>query len=769
MQLQDVKTPKEFYIKERNQSYSDWMIAFWREFFQNSVDAGANNIAISITTEKTRGSFNQDADSEADVTRIVFDDDGVGMDEKTLSEVYFAIGKSTKDGGTDSVGGFGRARLMTCFSQKRYSILTRDSFVMGDGPQYVLYDLAEAERQLEEAVRKLGEEGASGVAVDAIVADRKMVVDSIAAGGRAGCRVEVDVEHLGKNKWADIPTEETMAKRLREYLSESQISANVTINGKTPEEYFGVEGKLQARRGPVKRTLSTKREDGTVVEFATVHTNESDKAAHKGKMIVRVDGASMFTQSIPSMKKQVIVEIAREHSRHALNSNRDGLKEDFGEVVGAFLQELSTDNISALAEKEGKNSYRIEGQKGGLRSTRKKPLDIVREAKLETDDLDALKTISTRHAAKPVQRQPVTIASLQAAGLSRELLTSFLQEFRWGDGFAAELLWGRVDEETEQQFRQLREKLSNGDWGKEIDVFSEHASPVIQEWVLSRLGEKVRAEKARIAAEEFAAKLHDEHDVYMHVVSTNEKTRAALSRHHPKKWDTGTGKGRLIKAQLAAWTAACAVAVDTLRDARPGLDDFEWTTGFVVALPEDTYEGDASRQRVIAGLHKKDGDAHVYLFNPFDEAGNLVYKLTNPADRQKILTIAMHEVSHTIASSHNESYALTLTDLVERMDFAGAMKEMRAQERAVAAAYDKGRARVQALDDDEGPRPADVLHRMASGNEFGGDQSWNEDGTYDVDCDAMADRIRVISSGVADEPDDEQDADFGYAAQRPGY
>lgn len=768
MQLQDVTTPKEFYIKERDQFYSDWMIAFWREFFQNSVDAGAKNIAISITTEKTRGSFNLDADSEADVTRIVFDDDGTGMDEATLRDVYFAIGKSTKDGGTNSVGGFGRARLMTCFSQKRYSILTKDSFVMGDGPKYVLYDLDEAGRQLEtaaEAMRASAQYHAS--ALRGLEGDQELIAKAAAAGGRRGCRVEVDVEHYRKHSWSAVPEEQTMAKRLKEYLSESQIAASVTINGKTPEEYFASDKKVQARRGPAKRTLSATLEDGSVVEFATVHTSESDAAAHKGKMIVRVDGASMFTESISSTNKQVIVEISRETSRQALNSNRDGLKDEFKAVVGEFLQELATDNISALAEKESKNSYRIEGQKGLQQSRRPNPVEAVRTATLEPSDLASLREISARQAKKPSSRQSVTIASLRAAGISREVLQSFLYDFRWSDGFAARLLWaGDVGTDIEAQFRDLQNRLQSGNYGEEIDVFSEHASPLVQEWMMKTLSEKVRAEAERIKAEH-DAKLKDEHDVYMHVISTNEKTKAALARHHPKKWDAATGRGRLIKAQLAAWTAACAVAVDVLREARPGLEDFAWTTGFVVALPEETYEGDGTRQRTITGLHKKDGEAHVYLFNPFDEAGNLAYKLTNPADRQKILTIAMHEVAHTVASSHNESYALTLTDLVERMDFAQAMRQMRAQERAVAAAYDKGRAQVQQLDDEPGPRPADVLRRMANGNEPDEQMpEWNGDGTYDIDCDALSDNVRSYPYEAPSE--DEQD-DMQYAAQaRPG-
>lgn len=752
MKLKDVATPKEFYIKERDQFYSDWMIAFWREFFQNSTDAGAKNIAISITTEKTRGSFNKDKDNDADVTRIVFDDDGTGMDAETLSDVYFAIGKSTKDTGTDSVGGFGRARLMTCFSQKRYSILTQNSFVMGDGPQYVLYDLNEADEQLVEASMTLGAAGGSDVALDALADDRKLVKAALASGGRLGCRVEVDIEQRRKYNWADMPDEATMARRLMDYLAESQISAEITINGKTPEEYYKSDKKVQARRGAVKRVLSATLDDGSVVEFATVHTSESEAAAHKGKMIVRVDGASMFAESISTTKKQVIVEVARERSRQALNSNRDGLKDQFKQVVGEFLQELATDNISALAQLESKNSYRIEGQKGAQRSKRVHIPTVIGSSKLNDADVSSLRDMSIRQAKKPVPKSTITIASLKEAGLSREALQGFLYNFRWGDGFAASLLWSdKIDQSIESQFRDLQNKLQNASYGEEFDIFAEHATPLVQEWMMSTLASKIRAEAAKIAAEH-EAKLKDEHDVYMHVISTNEKTKAALARHHPKKWDVGTGKGRIIKAQLAAWTAACSIAVEVLREVRPGLEDFDWTTGFVVAMPEDTYEGDGSRLRMVTGLHKKDDDAHVYLFNPFDEAGSLAYKLTSPNDRQRILSTAMHEVAHTVSSSHNETYALTLTDLLERMDFAEAVRRMRAQERAVAAAYDQGKARVQAMDDEGGTRPADRLMALAGGNNVNWDAvKYEADGTYVVDTDRIAENAPEVGFENDDE------------------
>jgi hypothetical protein len=50
METQNVRVYKSSFRSERDTFYSDWTMAFWREFFQNSVDAGAKNIAISIST-----------------------------------------------------------------------------------------------------------------------------------------------------------------------------------------------------------------------------------------------------------------------------------------------------------------------------------------------------------------------------------------------------------------------------------------------------------------------------------------------------------------------------------------------------------------------------------------------------------------------------------------------------------------------------------------------------------------------------------------------
>ena len=104
-----------------------------------------------------------------------------------------------------------------------------------------------------------------------------------------------------------------------------------------------------------------------------------------------------------------------------------------------------------------------------------------------------------------------------------------------------------------------------------------------------------------------------------------------------------------------------------------------------------------------------------------------------------MITSALHEVAHTVSDHHNEAYALTLTDMIEYFDFDEANRRMKHAERAVAAAYDKGRARVQAMDDEPGPRPAERLLALAAGNRPNwGAVDYKDDGTYEVDCDRIA-------------------------------
>jgi hypothetical protein len=122
-----VKIGPKFFANELR-VYRDWITAFWRENIQNSFDAGAHRIDITIG----EGSC-------PETKSVIVSDNGCGMTRETLEEVYFTLGETTKND-ANSVGGFGKARILTCFAQKRYVLRTNKLYVEGSGAEYKITD-----------------------------------------------------------------------------------------------------------------------------------------------------------------------------------------------------------------------------------------------------------------------------------------------------------------------------------------------------------------------------------------------------------------------------------------------------------------------------------------------------------------------------------------------------------------------------------------------------------------------------------------------------
>lgn len=122
--MEYVKIGPEFFKKSRA-DYSNWALAWVREILQNSIDAKATVIRITI---KKR---------DEGVT-IQVQDDGVGMDEDIIRNKLLSLGSSGKNFENGAVGGFGKAKELLYFGQKRYSICTNDIVVEGEGGTYTL-------------------------------------------------------------------------------------------------------------------------------------------------------------------------------------------------------------------------------------------------------------------------------------------------------------------------------------------------------------------------------------------------------------------------------------------------------------------------------------------------------------------------------------------------------------------------------------------------------------------------------------------------------
>jgi hypothetical protein len=119
--MSKIKVGPKFFKRAREE-YSNWPMAVARELAQNSQDAGANQVSISL------------ASLDDNHCRLTWTDNGKGMDRQTLEDVFFALGESSK--GSGDTGGFGKARELVCFGMDRYTIRTQNLAVEGSGDSY---------------------------------------------------------------------------------------------------------------------------------------------------------------------------------------------------------------------------------------------------------------------------------------------------------------------------------------------------------------------------------------------------------------------------------------------------------------------------------------------------------------------------------------------------------------------------------------------------------------------------------------------------------
>lgn len=274
-----------FFKNERERAYADWGLAVWRELFQNSIDQHATRIDVRL--------------SEADdnVVKLIFADNGPGMSRDVLERVYFSVGESTKSDDPTMIGGMGRARILTCFAMKSYSIYSQDYMVIGCREQYEVGDHP----------------------------------------WTAGCRLGIEV---------DGSSLDTLRGKFFQFVSESSLAATVTLNGeRVPRNLY--------HQGRYIRDLTTN--DGT--EFARVWVN---KSSDRHSVIVRVNGVSMFTASA-NCAAQVIVELEPALSRKVLTATRDSLHWRYQGALNRFLAELAVDTTTALRSRFGRHTTVVRG------------------------------------------------------------------------------------------------------------------------------------------------------------------------------------------------------------------------------------------------------------------------------------------------------------------------------------------------------------------------------------------------------------------------
>lgn len=295
--METISIDRSFFVKER-MGYSEWPGAVIRELFTNAVDAGATLVDFTI----------REMENSKDLEFII-NDNGCGMTEQILRDVYFRLGKSSKEENGQSTGRFGRARVLTCFSMVEYQIRTLDNDVHGCGAQFRIEKKA----------------------------------------SQPGCWIRLVIDGVNVRN---------MISYLQEYSRWCGGSpVQVTLNDEPMD--FG-----KAPRGEKIRTF--KLEDGT--KFAELRIDRKP-TLNDGYMIVRVNGIAMFrinTYHSSAMYLDLVPEV----SRRVLTSNRDGFHVQPGNIVQRYVNELTTEVRKAI-KKQYKSERRIFSGSGMRISGRK--------------------------------------------------------------------------------------------------------------------------------------------------------------------------------------------------------------------------------------------------------------------------------------------------------------------------------------------------------------------------------------------------------------
>lgn len=689
-----MRTPKSYWVTRRVDGHRDWGFGFWRELFQNSVDAGAKNITIHCEDAKGIGSFGRDAHQD-DVLRVTFQDDGHGMSEDILRNVFLVPGETTKSGG--DTGGFGTARIMLCFSQLRYAVRTNGIEVQGDGSEYTC----------------------------------------LPASTPKGCQFEIDINPSeSKNIWNNM-TKEKLLRHLRDYLSMSQLPCHVTVNGE--------ESTHKTKRGRVRRVLTAK-EDNEDKVFASVHVSENPQAQFTRKALIRVNGTVMHSVDIQT-NSQVIVEIIPEMSRSVLTDNRDGLKFPYAQVLDDFIQELSIDTLSALKAEKDKKEILF---KGGLGSS---VLEVKRFTPKSnavfdvlTPDLDVSHMNDATDDTQQETQDKESVSDEVLVPYDSPSIEHFASVFPDYDTLSIRRLLLLIkkgitlnieDSAAKTRFMDFMEAVQRDD-SQAHEMLLRNENKFLRDIGVSVLDEIIKQDPD--GTRFYHDRMRVSKDVFIHLDTDDKKTLALSRRYKPDYWrgkTDGSVRGMEAHMLLVAWTSFCDEALLALREHNSSLQDkpIRYSTGWVFSEPSEIYDSRLDRytKTITQAQHLERDNTHYLLLNPVNADGKMAYDLSmNGVERdenglismsglQRLEALAAHEVAHVFCQRHNEFFASVLTDILSAMNRGRARRNMFEKINFIREnVYGRGPVIIQNADapDSEmlltipkgrGVRPADVL------------------------------------------------------------
>ena len=310
------------YYTNVTESYGySWQECWWREAIQNAMDAKARNITLTIEADTS-----QDSVDAGLAYKISCEDDGSGMDMRTVMSKYLIVGATTKEDkqlgqqkGEDS-GGFGVAKMLLLLPWMRWELHTQDNLVYGDGGDF------EGNKEPRNPGPNLTKpwEGMTG-----------------------GWVTTHEVPYRNGTKLTVWMPED---KHIKQYQAKKVIERSYV-----PNVAFTIYDHTVEEKGDQITHPKAVEELGEYVEgFPGADLYMQDLKYGTSKMYVRDrHGLFMFDITIPDVPKQLVLQL-NVNAVGVLMDNRNGFaNKEVKNAVSRFVKELAADVTSRLKKAAG--------------------------------------------------------------------------------------------------------------------------------------------------------------------------------------------------------------------------------------------------------------------------------------------------------------------------------------------------------------------------------------------------------------------------------